>query len=110
MRVVVVQRLQIPNNDSTKLRVGRIDQAVILVWGENGRHEKHAALTGGYKLIAKSCEFRRGSGIPPVRRQLADDSTLSLVTSSGTSATAKTRSVGGSSLSRWTKYSSMAND
>ena len=66
------QRLQILKNDPTELRLGRIDQAVILVWGENGRYEEHAALAGGYKLIAEPGELRGGGAIPPVRRQFAD--------------------------------------
>ena len=52
--LVVVQRLQLTNGDSTKLPMGRIDQAIVLVWGENGRHEKYTALAGRYELIAKS--------------------------------------------------------
>ena len=74
---IVGQRLQILNNDQTELCVGRIDQAVILVWGENGRYEEHAALAGGYKLIAEPGELRGGGAIPPVCRQFADVNTLS---------------------------------
>lgn len=50
---IVGQRLQIPENDPTELRVGRVDQAVFLVWGENRRYEKYAALAARYKLIAE---------------------------------------------------------
>jgi hypothetical protein len=92
---IVGQRLQIPNNDPTELCVGGIDQAVILVWGENRRYEEYAALAGRYKLIAEPGELVWGGAIPPVRGESLTV-TLSLITSSETSATAKTRSVGGS--------------
>ncbi len=51
---IEVKRLQLTHDDSSKLRVSRIDQAVVLVRGENRRYEKQAALTGGHELIAKS--------------------------------------------------------
>lgn len=74
---IVGQRLQIPNNDSTELRVGRIEQAVILVWGEHRRYEEQTALTGRYEFITEPCDLGRGGAIPPVRRQFADVHTLS---------------------------------
>jgi len=75
--LVVVQRLQISNDDSTEVRVGGIDQAVILVWGENGRHEKYTALAGGYELITKSSQLGWRSGVPPVLGQVAGFNALS---------------------------------
>ncbi len=48
----------------------RIDQAVILVWGENERHEVHAVLASRYKLTAKLGELGRGGAI----RQFAGSS------------------------------------
>jgi hypothetical protein len=74
---IVGQRLQIPNNDPTELCVGGIDQAVILVWGENRRYEEYAALAGRYKLIAEPGELGWGGAIPPVRGELADGYTFS---------------------------------
>jgi len=52
--LVVVQRFQISNDDSTEIRVCGIEEAVVLMRGENGRYEEHAALACRYKLIAKS--------------------------------------------------------
>jgi len=41
-----------------KLAIGRIHQAVVLAWSENGRHEQQAALPALYEIIAESGEFR----------------------------------------------------
>ena len=43
---IVVQRLQIPDNDPTELRVRWIDEAVIFMRCEDGRDEEQTALAG----------------------------------------------------------------
>jgi hypothetical protein len=41
---IVGERFQIPNNDPTELRMRWIDEAVIFMPCENGRHEEQAAV------------------------------------------------------------------
>ena len=68
---IVGERLQPLHSDPCKRRMGGIDQAVVFVGSDDGRHEQQAALALHDKLITKSGEFGRGSSIPPVDGQLA---------------------------------------
>jgi len=74
--LIVVERLQLTDGDSSKLPMSRIDQAIVLMWGENGRNEEDAARAGGDKFIAEPGELGRDGASSPVRWQIVHLHTL----------------------------------
>jgi hypothetical protein len=69
---IVTEWLQSLGNDSCEIRMSGIDQAVVFVRYEDGRHKQKAPLAAAYERVTIPCEFGRGGRIPSVGGEVAD--------------------------------------
>src|SRR5690349_11500223 len=68
---VVGERLQFEPCDFLVIGMRGINQAIVLSGGENGRYEQKAMLSSLPEFISEAGQFRWGSGVTPIRRQIA---------------------------------------
>jgi len=67
---VICQRLWLPYHDPPELRMLRVEQAVVLMRGEDRRHDEQTVLPSLCEFVANLGELRRCCGISPIRREL----------------------------------------